>query len=180
MRTLQTQMGQELVWTRLKGTPRRLELKSGNESYASLTRRRGTHFIGETAEGRWSFKRTGFLHQRVTVRAEDSEQDVATVAMSWNGCGTLELAEARRFRWTQVSFWRQRYAFRDDRSRDLLQASGGACGKLRLSIDPAARGVEELPLLALLSAYLLTLMADDAAATVAASAAVSAAITAGS
>ena len=172
MRTLQTQVGNELVWTRIKGFPRSIELRSGDESFAVLTRRRGTHFLGETAEGRWSFKRTGFIHQRVIVRAGDSEQDFATVAMSWKGCGTLELPAARRFRWTQTSFWRQRYAFRDDRARDLLQTCGAGHGKLRLSIGPEARGVEELPLLALLGAYLFTLAADDAAVSVAASAAV--------
>jgi len=180
VRTLQTQVGNELVWTRIKGFPRSIELRSGDESFAVLTRRRGTHFIGETAEGRWSFKRTGCLHPRVAIRAGDSEQDFASVAMSWKGCGTLELPAARRFRWTQVSFWRQRYAFRDEHSREVLQTSGGSFGKQRLSIHPEARGVEELPLLALLSAYLLRLAADDAAASIAASAAVSVAITAGS
>ena len=180
MRTLQTQVGNELQWTRLKGSPRRFELRSGDESFASLTRRKGTHFVGETAEGRWSFRRIGCLHPRVIIRAGDSEQDFATVAMSWSGGGTLELPRARRMRWTQVSFWRQRYAFRDDRARDLVQTCGAGHGRLRLSINPEARGVEELPLLALLGAYLLTLAVDDAAVSVAASAAVSVAITAGS
>jgi hypothetical protein len=169
-------VGQELVWTRLKGFPRSFELKSTDESFAVLTRRRGTHFIGETAEGRWSFKRSGFIHQRVSIRAGDSEQDFATVAMSWKGCGTLELPPSRRYQWTQVSFWRQRYAFRDERSREMLQAYGGSFGKLRVSIGPEARGVEELPLLVLLSGYLMMLMADDAAASVAASAATFAAV----
>ena len=179
MRTPQTQVGNELKWTRLRGYPRSFELRSDDDCFAILTPRRGTHFIGDTAEGRWSFRRTGCLHPRVTIRAGDSEQDFASVAMSWHGGGTLELPRGRRVRWTQVNFWQQRYAFRDERGRNLVHACATAFGKLRLTIDPEARGIEELPLLALLSGYLMTLAANDAAASVAASAAVFVATTAG-
>ena len=173
MRTLRTQVGSELRWARIKGSPRSLELKSETGSFAILTRRRGSHFIGETAEGRLSFKRTGFFHPRVTIREGDSEREITTVALSMTGSAKIEVPGAPPLRWAQTSFWKQHYVLRDDRSRDLLHARAGCFGGMRPSIDPEARARNDLPLLALLSGYLLKLAQDDAAAaSVAASAAV--------
>src|SRR5262245_3767665 len=66
--------------------------------------------------------------------------------------GPVELPGERRVHWAPSSFWGHRYALRDKGSRELLETSRGGFGKVRLTIQPDARGSEELPLLVLLSA----------------------------
>jgi hypothetical protein len=169
MRSLQTQVGSDLRWIRQRKPRVHFELNSGDDTLATLTRLKGSRFVGEAAEGRWSFTRAGCVNRRVTVRSADADREIGALSTRWTGCGMLELAGGARFFWKMASFWKQEYAFRDDHGLDLVRARSTAFGKVRLSLDPAARGLAELPILALLATYVTLLTAEEAAVSAAVS-----------
>ncbi|MCI4331235.1 MAG: hypothetical protein L3K19_05245 [Thermoplasmata archaeon] len=74
-----------LRWLRTSENPVVFELRSGDRLLARLTRARheGTLTHAETSAGRWSLKRVGFLHPRVTMRHADSSAPVARLDIHW-------------------------------------------------------------------------------------------------
>ncbi len=93
------------------------------------------------------------------------------------GDGSLEFPDGRVFHWKSTNFWVTRWGFADS-GENLLFVLKPGVDKPKLSdlfktqaiveIDPRGRALAELPLLVLLSWYLMILHQDDAAATTAA------------
>ncbi len=120
-----------------------------------------------TGDGEWTFKRGGFMRPRLTVRQSGSDQDIATLHMSWRGGGELELADGTVIKWTHTSFWRSRWMFSTAGDEPLIHYSpdnGFLKPGALLEIDPAGRTSPHLPMLAALGWYLMLLMAQDSAA----------------
>ena len=89
MKSIREAAARTLTWKLMKDT---YELRSGAELFATLRWQKGSLFLGEAAEGRWTFKRMGFLRPKVTVRSENSSTDLATLAFSGSG-GRLEFPD---------------------------------------------------------------------------------------
>jgi hypothetical protein len=184
MQSLSKVAGMPLYWVQPETFTRWFELRAGEHLVATLGWQTscGTLATAESAEGRWTFKRLGFLNPRVTVREAGSEIDMATFWPSWMGDGALEFAYGRAFRWQSTNFWATRWCFTDEGGTPLLAFEPGA-EKAKLSdmfkqqalvqIQPQARAVPELSLLVLVGWYLMILRQDDAAAAAAATAAAS-------
>lgn len=199
MRLIQEAADRELFWRQPSAMKSAYELRAGEETLATLTWRSmgGSLATARTAEGAWTFKRSGFWQQRVTARPLDSEREVATFKPEWTGNGTLTLEGGRVYRWVSTGFWRQRSTWQGAHEAEIVgfsDASGFKTeGKVELSVvaaalpetaqlddlysplapealAPPSAPLAELPLLVTLGWYLIVLAAQDAAgATVAAS-----------
>jgi hypothetical protein len=56
---------------------------------------RGSLANAGSADGDWTFKRSGFWNPRVTARVAGSDTDIAVFRPRWMGGGTLELPDGR-------------------------------------------------------------------------------------
>ena len=164
--------GQELVWKRPSILTREYELRGGDEVLATLRwpRSLGSLAEAEAAEGRWTFKRTGFWKPRATIRRAGSEEDLATFRPEWTGNGVLELAGGSPpRRWTATNSLRSRYAWEDDAGEPLVRLhSRGLKTEAAVEVEPDALRLPELSLLLLFGLYLVMSEQNDADGTSAA------------
>ncbi len=75
---------------------------------------------GEFENCRYTFKRTGFLHPRVTIRRLGSEENLGLVRLTLGGNGTLEFTDGKRYSFHRLSFWTNRWGFSDEQGNLLL------------------------------------------------------------
>ena len=177
MPTIRQADREALRWIQAGARGRDFDLLAGDAVLARLrwAKTSGSLALAESEDGRFSFKRTGFLSPKVTVRAPGSASNAAIFKPNWEGDGTLELPDGRRFRWANTNFWQSEWAFAEEGGEGLVHF------RPRLDAHPLSTEVRvarrafvrvlELPLLALLGLYLLILMADERDAIAAAAAA---------
>jgi len=161
----------DLKWVQPSAFKMDYELRAGDEVAARLRFRSafGSFATGESADGCWTFKRVGFFQTRVTIRQCGEEADIATFKNStWSGGGTLELAGGTKLLVT-TSFWQTKLQFTTESGSPLVQFNTGGMIHLNatVEIDPAAEGLEQLPLVVLLGWYLVVMMYNDSAASAA-------------
>jgi hypothetical protein len=153
------------------------ELRAGDNSLAALRWQKtfGSLALAESADGTWTFKRSGFLNPKVTVRVLGAEAEVAVFTPGSMGEGTLQLSNGRRYRWLNTSFWRSAWAFANEAGEALVDFKPEFVffkQAAEVKVEPGAVSVPDLSLLTLLGWYLMVLMSQDAGATAAAVAAV--------
>jgi hypothetical protein len=166
MRSIDQVTSRDLVWVRPSSKARAYELRAQEDVIATLRWQKGTLAEATAADGdHWTFKRAGFWHPRVTVRAAGSEVDLAVFRASWTGSGVLELPPGRAFHWSAVNFWRSRWAWHDADGQPLALFKSSGHGRTpamgRVEIAPAAAAIPELTLLLLLGWYLMVLRIQD-------------------
>jgi hypothetical protein len=172
MRSLKSVGEAELRWTQPRLRQASFELRAGDEVYATLqwTKAGGSLVAGETAEGRWTFKRVGFLNPRVTIRRAGEETDLATFRPSWKGDGTLRFADGRVFSLDAADFWWSEWSLNTADGRPLIvfRRDMGRLFRSEATVElkPEARDLPELPLLALLGWYVMILIQHDAGTSV--------------
>lgn len=158
-----------LQWSPVKGERRTYELKTPGKI---LARMRWPHVFGSLAEAtieneRWTFKRSGFLRPRVTVRRPPMEVDCAVMELHWNGNGLFQGPEQQQFRWQRMGFWTRHFAFTELDGQRLVTFEPSFGVMKRTCEVEATSGVERLPafgLLVSLGWYVIMLIADDDAA----------------
>ena len=145
------------------GAPRAASRRPTSSSIRRLT--------AATAAGTWTFKRVGFWHPRITVRAPGADDDRAVFDPSWTGSGSLTVAGGPTFRWKATNFWYTRWDWQTaDGAVALHFANQQGLARLegQVGVEPAGRGLPELDLLITLGWYLIVLRANDDATVVAA------------
>jgi hypothetical protein len=162
-------VGRELEWRQPETFRRFYQLTCNGSEVATLRfeKRSGLLATGECGNGKWTFKRTGFLSQRVSVCEAGSDTDLAIFTRSWNGKGSLVFSSGRRYQLRPTNFWATEWAFQSEGESPVVTVSGPhgffkQGGNTRAA--PSAAGSPETPLLLLLIWYLRILMNDDAAA----------------
>lgn len=171
MRRLNEVAGQELMWTPSKAAKKSYELCAGEEVVGTLSWQRGSLAAADIADNRWTFKREGFWHPRVTIRVAGSETDSAIFRPGWSGAGALELTPTRHIKWSAANMWHSQWDWQETDGRPLVHFKshqGWTKQTGTVDIDPAAVALSELPLLVSLGWYLLVLLAQDTTATTAA------------
>ena len=160
--------GRPLHWKQTRITERRYLLRADDVEVATLAFRSafGSLATGESGEGSWTFKRIGFFSTRITVRAANSDTDLAVYTpKTWSGGGTLAFPDGRGIRVT-TNLWQTSVDFLADDGEPLLHLAVG--GLFGLSVDvqvlPAASRHDALPWLVMLACYLIVSMRDDGAA----------------
>jgi hypothetical protein len=151
--------GRELMWSQRSAFSGDSELHDGDELCARLewSFGFGSRIEGETEEGRWRFRRRGFLSGTIEAYASGSDTPEVTCRSKWRG-GALRFASGRELTWRHVSLWKRTWRFETTAGEPLLGLRGRpAFFKTRatLAIEPAALRDPDLSLLALLGWYLL-------------------------
>jgi hypothetical protein len=167
MKSLRGAAGLPLEWLHPSLFKREHELRAGDDLYGTLRWERtfGSLATAETADGRWTFKRSGFMTTEVTARPVGSEETVASLNPGWLGKGTL-LAGSQAFHWTSISFWHASWGFSRPGGKPLVEFRPKFTllrGSTDVEVDAAAWAMPELPLLVTMGWYMLKSMADDAA-----------------
>lgn len=168
MKSIRELLGQEPRWSQPHALKEEYELRIGEELAATLQFRSvfGSLGTAESADGRWTFKRIGFWQTRATVRAIDSDQDIAVFELrTWKHGGTLQLADGRRFQ-ADTNFWMTKFEFRSEDGEALLKFSriSGVLHHSSLVEVGQSRHLVEMPWLVMFGWYLTIMMHRDAAA----------------
>lgn len=162
-----SEAGSQLTWIRQSSDGRVYELRSGEDQVAVLRWEKpaGSLAQAETTEGKWTFKRIGFLQPRLSVRSAGSEQDLAWFEPGVGGGGAVHLASGHIFRWSS-NFWRAEWAWLNAAGKHGVKlhrefSAGEREGKVEIE-----RGVlpeRELPILVILGWYVIILQTEDSA-----------------
>jgi hypothetical protein len=160
--------GRPLRWNRLRMFGGDFELRAGDDLVGTLSFRSafGSMATATSADGTWTFKRTGIWRPEITVPLSGNDADVAVFRNNtWKDGGWLEFRDGRRFRATN-NCWMTRFEIRSDRDEVLmsLRASSWTDSSAEVEPGPEARRLPELSLLLLFGWYLAVLTRSDAAA----------------
>ena len=163
-------IGRELEWVQPSAWKMQYELRAGAEIVATLRFRSsfGTFATAESLDGSWTFKRIGFWQTRATIRAGESDIDLAMFKNnSWSGGGSLEFPDGRKFLAT-TSGWRTNLELKTEAGETLLRFHTGGLVHLsaKVEIYPAATAVPELRWLVMFGWYLVVMLYMDSAASV--------------
>lgn len=144
------------------------ELRSDQQIAATLRFRSsfGSFATAESAEGCWTFKRVGFWQTKVTVRACDSDTDIATfVNNTWSSGGTLTLPDGRKLL-VSTNMWSTKYQIKTESETALIRYTMGGLIHLSSEVEilPAAADLPELPWLVAFGWYLALLAYMDSTA----------------
>ncbi len=168
--SLEETMDHPLEWRQTALLRRAFQLMDGEEEVGSLrfVSTVGTRAAGEYRGKQWTFKRTGFLTPKITVRAADSENDLAVFTPGWNGKGWVAFAAGPRFHLQHKNFWGTEWVFEREDGTAVVALSGRH-GMLKqhaaAGIAPGAESQAETPVLLLLIWYVRILVNADAAST---------------
>ncbi len=167
MRTIGEVAYQELVWAQPARLQRAYELRASEDVVATLRFEGASLASGVTAWKRWTFKREGFWHPRVTIRGSDSGDNVSVFKAAWTGGGALDLPQGRLLRFAATNFLRSQWDWADTEAGPLVHFKRQA-GLMKMEgqveIETKAVTDPELPLLLVLGWYLVILSTRNAAA----------------
>ncbi len=105
-----------------------------------------------TAEVACFLSRVGFWQTRATIRACDSDEEIATFKNNtWSGGGTLLFPDGRQYPAT-TNFWQTQYEFKTETGESLIHyRNHGLLGpSAEVTILPAAQDLPELPWMVML------------------------------
>ncbi|MEO8373142.1 MAG: hypothetical protein ABI806_28410 [Candidatus Solibacter sp.] len=162
-----TAAGLQWKWRQPQAFQRFHEMTSNNEVVCTLQFAGGCGSLAraDSVNGSWTFKRSGLLTPRVTVRQAGEAADTAVFFPKWTGGGELQFADGARYMLKSLSFWGGDWAFENLRGETLLSLHGPhgflkSHGEIEVN---TTGGAAELTLLAALAWYLRLLMIEDAA-----------------
>jgi hypothetical protein len=160
MKSLRACVGQHLTWALVPDAdPPAYALHAGAAPCGTL--RWGTNSpsfaLGETADGWWTFERTGRLSRRVTVRLGATDTELDAFPYAWDGVTEVRPSPGHLYRYFQTGAPLGSWLWADPQHAELLRVT--ATGQVRLS--PPAAASPDLSLLTLLGWYLLLLKARD-------------------
>ena len=161
MRTINEVAQADLLWMS-DTNEHSFELRAGDEVVGRLQLGDKQRGDGDAANERWTFRREGFLRQRVTVRVPGSDANVAIFHVSWKKGGILELDRGRWMRLRLPSLWRWKWTWADMYGRPLVHLENGLFMRDgQVTIEPDAAAAPDVPLLVVLGWYLLVVWALD-------------------
>ncbi|MFZ2448786.1 MAG: hypothetical protein WAW37_20680 [Syntrophobacteraceae bacterium] len=158
-----TDIGLQLFWAQPSIFERHYELYAEDRLLGELCfKADGTAYgvltIAGSATQRWTFKGTGILKPRVTIREAGANVDMAVYRHRFRGDGWLEFVNGSRFLWKSTSFWRTGRGFYNARKELLFVLKPKLFDLLKIQsvveIEAQWHDLDELPLLLLLACYL--------------------------
>lgn len=175
MSALAAKAGSSLEWTQPSAFKMEFELHADGQPVGSLRFRSsfGTHAVAEIGGRRWTFKRVGFWQQKVSVREDGAEVDLAEFANNtWHSGGELRCPDGRVFRATS-NFWSSKLAWRDASEAEVALLEHGGFLRLHSRVTIPAGLPPEVPvdLLVPLGLYLVVMLQRDSASAAAVTAA---------
>jgi len=161
MRTIREVAGNELVWVATEQNET-FELRAGDEVVGTLQWKGSSLAAGETADQRWTFKREGIWHPRVTVRVPGSDSNIALFHPGWISGGTLHLDAGRQLRLGPAKFWSGPWEWTDELKRPLVHFKyrGWLSWDCEVKIE-VENSPPDVPLLVVLGLYLIVMNRYD-------------------
>jgi len=100
-------VSREFTWSRIRCN-RSYELTQDGVCVGTLRRPSfwSTSFLAETAEGRWTFRRSGCLGTGAEILDANSAPPIATFKQPWGGRGTLTFTNGETFHLECNGWWR--------------------------------------------------------------------------
>lgn len=161
-----SEFSEKFSWYKKFGDKRIFELSEGKKVIASLIwmKELGTLAEGSSADGKWTFKRTGFFKPSVTIRKLNDEKNYTTLKFNWTNESELLLPNGRKYFWTNLNLWRGEWGFVDDKENIILQTvpnynKRGADGFVYFNHKSIPK--EDLYLLILLSWYIIVSYSEE-------------------
>jgi len=167
--TLERAVGHELEWRQPEALRRFYQLTLDGREIATLRFEKscGSLATGECGPAKWTFKRTGFLSPKISVRGAGSETDLALFTPGWMGTGWVVFSSGRRYHLRHTNFWGTEWAFEGEDGTAAIALSGnqGLFKKgAAATVGQAAASLPETPVMLLMIWYLRVLMNEDASA----------------
>ena len=162
-----------LLWTQPKTIHQFYELRLNEELYGTLNFPKLTGSLAEveTFDGKWSFKRIGIFHTKITVREFGNDNDLAVFKPNlMASSGSLEFANGKTFTWEAANFWATRFEFKDNVGNLLVTFRAGVDDpklkdwfktQARVEITEQAKDFPELSVIILLGWYLIIILHMD-------------------
>jgi hypothetical protein len=125
--------------------------------------------IAESADGKWSFKRIGFIHPKISIREFGKDVDLYFADIGWGGEATLILPDQGAFRWTPHN-WHRKWILQDKEGKEIMSIELDGIVKVngKVTIDHSSIPTPTLSLLVLLGWHLImNVLSDEAASTAA-------------
>jgi hypothetical protein len=148
------------------------ELLTGETLAATLKFRSmwGTLAFVNSGDGDWTFKRIGFWQNRASIRATDSEEDLAVFTNNtWSNGGLLKFSGGKCYKaTTNVWMTRMEWLTEDEQPLVAFKIGGFFKHSAEVEIMSAAARLPELPILVLFGWYLILMLHRDTAASAAA------------
>ncbi|HET6975283.1 MAG TPA: hypothetical protein VFI24_03095 [Pyrinomonadaceae bacterium] len=168
MKKISELVDKQLEWVQPSILKMQYELHADDQLAATLRFRSsfGSFATGESTDGCWTFKRIGFWQTKATVRACDTDADIATFKNNtWSGGGTLELSDGRKILAT-TNFWQTSLEFQDELGGTLINFKTGGLLHLsaKVTVEPHAFSLPELPWMIMFGWYLTIMMHMDSVA----------------
>jgi hypothetical protein len=176
MKPIKHLTNEQLCFIQPKTTNQFYELRSQDEVFGTLNfpKSHGSLAEAESSDGKWTLKRVGFFHTKLTIRKSGEENDLAIFKpniMATNG--SLEFVDGKRFQWVSSNFWSTKFEFKNEAGETLVTfRSGIEDPKLkdwfktqaRVEISTGKEMLEEISILILLGWYLIIVLQMDSAA----------------
>ena len=155
-----------LKWAEVSA--RQHELRAGDELVATLKLQSGfgTLAKAESGDGCFTFKRVGFWQSRASIRACDSDAEVALFTNNtWQSGGTLEFPGGTRYKAT-TNAWMTRLEFRSESEEQLVGFHYGGLFRRKADVEVSSAALQDphLHLLVTFGWYLAIMLSNDAAA----------------
>lgn len=176
IKSLKDFKGSELSWNQPRALERYHELRSDQDVYATLTWLKvfGSLAEAQTAEGRLTLKRGGFMRPYVTIRDAAMDNDIAVLKIGMFGHGTIEFSNGKRITIISKRFWSYEWEFIDENGQILCTIRQRA-RVMKFSADVTffklVRKDRDLMAMLLMGWYAMVLMKEEAAAVAVAGAA---------
>jgi hypothetical protein len=176
MKSIKNITNEQLNWMQPKATHQYYELRTQDEVYGSLNfpKSSGSLAEAESSDGKWTLKRVGFFHTKITIRNSGEDKDLAIFKPNMMATsGLLEFANGNKFQWEASNFWATRFEFRDEHGEALVSFRSGVEDlklkdwfktQARVEIPHGKNNFEEISLLVLLGWYLIIVLQMDSAA----------------
>lgn len=160
-----------LLWSRIS-CRHGSELRQNGEVVGSLRRTSfwSSNAEAESLDGKWLFRRTGFLCASTEIVDAVSASRIAILKPNWTGGGSLVFSDGQTFRVASRGLWQNTWEVTADNGQPILRTNQR---KKTVELLPGAAAYEgRLTLLVLFTRHMVQQASEDAAASVAATVAV--------
>ncbi len=175
MKSISNLSGEQLSWIQPKATHQFFELRTQDDLYAALNfpKSHGSLAEAESADGKWTLKRVGFFHPKITVRNAGEENDYAVFVPNLMATsGSLEFSNGKKFIWQSSNFWATKFEFKNEAGNSVIAFKSGIDDpkfkdwfktQARVEILSTKESGKDISLLILLGWYLIIVLQMDSA-----------------
>jgi hypothetical protein len=173
MKSIKSLSNEHLLWTQPKTIHQFYELRLNKDIYGTLKFPKSSGSLAEveTLDGKWSFKRIGVFHTKITIREFGKDNDIALFKPNlMASSGSLEFSNGNSFIWEAANFWATRFELKDTEGNLLVAFRAGVDDpklkdwfktQARVEITEQAKNFSELSLIVLLGWYLIIILHMD-------------------